>query len=243
MLTTRKGLAALLALVFVVNIVETATEDWLKKTYGLGAERAYDLSYASHQAELGFSFELHDATNLIAAYGYSLSYFFIYPLLGVGLAVALARRRHIRSFRVYMLGLAIDYVLSLPFFLFFPVLERWAYPRSGAMLLSDKVTEALIEAFRPMSGLDNCYPSFHTSMTVVMIAVCFLYKVRFRVTALLLGTTIILATYALGIHWIPDIISGIGVALASVALAVRLNRVLERREKSAAGGLQQPAWA
>ncbi len=243
MLTTRAGLTVLIVLVFAANLVETWAEDRLKETYGLGAERAYDLSYASHQAELGFSFELHDATNLIAAYGYSLSYFGIYPILGIGLAVALARRRQIGAFRVYILGLAIDYVLSLPFFLFFPVLERWAYPRSGAMLLSDKVTEALIEAFRPMSGLDNCYPSFHTSMTVVMIAVCFLYKVRFRVTALLLGTTIILATYALGIHWIPDIIAGIGVALVSVALAARVNRKLEEREADATGARFQPASA
>ncbi|MFQ5348844.1 MAG: phosphatase PAP2 family protein [Thermoanaerobaculia bacterium] len=243
MLRTRAGLTVLLGLIFIANIVETAAEDRLKETYGLGTERAYDLSYASHRAELGFSFELHDTTNLIAAYGYSLSYFFVYPIIGVALAIALGRWRRIEAFRVYMLGLAIDYLLSLPFFLFFPVLERWAYPRSGAMLLSDKVTETLIEAFRPMSGLDNCYPSFHTSMTVVMIAVCFLYKVRFRVTVLLLGMTIILATYALGIHWIPDIIAGIGVALVSVAWAVRLNRKLEAQEDGTADGRFQPVAA
>ena len=241
MLMNRVGLAMLIGLVFVANIVETATEDWLKKTRGLGAERAYDLSYASHQLE--HSFEFHDATNLVAAYGYSLSYFFIYPILGVAVAIALARRPRIRGYRVYMLALSIDYLLSLPFFLFWPVLERWAYPRSGAMLLSDKVTEALIEAFRPMSGLDNCYPSFHTSMTVVMVAVCFLYKVRFRVTSLLLGTTIVLATYALGIHWVPDIIAGIGVALASVALAVRVDRALEARQAGPTAGWQRPAPA
>ena len=243
MLTSRIGLWVLISLVTVANLVETATEDWLRKTYGLGAELGYALSFASHQAEFGLSFELHDATNPVAAYGYSLSYFFIYPILGIALAVALARRRQINGFRVYIVSLTIDYLLSLPFFLFFPVLERWAYPRSGAMLLSDKVTEALIEAFRPMSGLDNCYPSFHTSMTVVMVAVCFLYKVRYRYTALLLGTTIILATFALGIHWIPDVIAGIGVALVSVALAVRVDRAIEQREARAAGGWKRSSPA
>ena len=243
MLSTRFGLTVLISLVFVANIVETASEDWLKKTYGLGAELAYDLSYASYRAELGFSFEYHDATNLIAAYGYSLSYFGVYPLLCIGVAVALARRPKLRAYRLYIVALTIDYLISLPFFLFFPVLERWAYPRSGAMLLSDKVTEALIEAIRPMSGLDNCYPSFHTSMTVVAIAVCFLFRLRYRITALLLGTTIILATYALGIHWIPDIIAGVGAALASVALAVRLDRALDRRERAAESGPRRAAFA
>lgn len=243
MLSSRVGLTVLISIVFVVNIVETVTEDWLKRAYGLGAQLAYDLSYASYRAEFGFSFEYHDVTNLIAAYGYSLSYFGIYPVLCVGVAIALARRRQIRAYRVYILALTIDYLISLPFFLFFPVLERWAYPRSGAMLLSDKVTEALIEAIRPMSGLDNCYPSFHTSMTVVAIAVCFLYRLRFRVTCLLLGSTIILATYALGIHWIPDIIAGVGAALAGVALALRLDNWLARRERAAERGPGQAAFA
>ena len=242
MLKTQLGLTILLVLVFVVNVVETGAEEWVRETHGIGVELGYALSYASHKAEFGSSFEFHDATNPIAAYGYSLSYFFVYPIIGLALAVALARRRKIVGYRVYAVALSIDYLLSLPFFLFFPVLERWAYPRSGAMLLSDKVAEELIEAFRPMSGLDNCYPSFHTSMTVVMIAVCYLHRVRFRGTVLALGATVILATYALGIHWIPDIIAGIGVALLSVAAAVRVDRWLERRE-SAASPQPEPATA
>jgi len=43
--------------------------------------------------------------------------------------------------------------------------ERWAYPESHAVLLSDLWSTRLIETIRPISGLDNCFPSFHISGT------------------------------------------------------------------------------
>ena len=36
-------------------------------------------------------------------------------------------------------------LVSLPFFIFFPVPERWSSPGTEAMLLSDKVSDKLIE--------------------------------------------------------------------------------------------------
>jgi len=35
--------------------------------------------------------------------------------------------------------------------------ERWAYPESHAVLLSDLWSTRLIETIRPISGLDNCF--------------------------------------------------------------------------------------
>ena len=70
--------------------------------------------------------------------------FILFPVLAIGVLIALARRREIAPFRVICLATAIDYVISLPWFLFFPVPERWAYPESDAVLLSDQWTSALI---------------------------------------------------------------------------------------------------
>ena len=38
-----------------------------------------------------------------------------------------------------------------------------------------------------MSGLDNCFPSFHVSMTTVVILTCYLFRVRLRLSVLALG--------------------------------------------------------
>ncbi|MEJ2582293.1 MAG: phosphatase PAP2 family protein, partial [Acidobacteriota bacterium] len=116
-----------------------------------------------------------------------------------------------------------DYLVSLPFFLFFPVPEKWAYPESGAVLLSDLWAPGLIEFFRPISGLDNCFPSFHVSLTVVTVIMAFAYRLRYRWAALWLGVLITLSTSVLGIHWMTDIAAGLAAGVLAFGVARLIN--------------------
>ena len=234
MMATRISLVGLLVIVFLANFVETAAEDWVRDNLELGRqveEMGNSFAIASHSLEGNFSFEHHDAISKISVYGYSLSYFFLLPILGLAVGIALARRSDIQAFRVFSLALAFNYLLSLPFFLFMPVPERWYYSGSDAMLLSDLWNTNLIEWLRPISGLDNSFPSTHVSFTVIIILVCFLFGVRMRYSMSALGLTIILSTYVLGIHWIADMIAGIGIAILSVALAHRYSLSLDEKVK------------
>ena len=210
----------------MANLVETWIETWLRDSAGVGRELGYQIAAAFHALEGWLSFEHHDATSSVAVYGYSISYFFLSPLLGLGVAWALARRRDISPFRVFCLAVAVAYAVSLPFFLFLPVPERWAYPLSEAVLLSDQWTSKLIEAIRPISGLDNCFPSFHVSLTVITVLAAYLFAVRLRTVVLALGATVVLSTFVLGIHWIPDMAAGLAVGVLSVAVAWRLDQRL-----------------
>lgn len=208
--------------VFAANYLETLTETLVKGDSGVIPELGYRLAHAFQRMEGGLTFAFHEASNGIAVYGYSLVYFFLFPLLGLGLGIAFTLRRDDAPLRVLSRALAIDYAVSLPFFVLFPVPERWTVPGSGAMLLSDRWSSSLIETLRPISGLDNCFPSFHVSMTVVVVALAFVAGVRWRVTLAVLGATIVLSTFGLGIHWLPDIVAGGAVGVLSVALALRL---------------------
>lgn len=208
-----------LVLVFVVNLGETALEGrWSSAV----SSRGLEFASALHWLEGGSTFDNHDLASAVSVYGYSVAYFVLFPVLVVAVAWALARRSDPRAFRTYAFALAADYAISLPFFLLLPVPERWAYPDAGAILLSDLWDSRLIEAFRPMSALDNCFPSFHTSMTVVLVLCGSLHRLSFRVTAVPLGAMVVLSTYSLGVHWVGDAIAGIGVGLVSVAVACRL---------------------
>jgi len=235
MIQSKRALIGLLALVFVINYLETTIETWLKGKYQLGARLAAGFTLAAQQFERNYSFEGHDLTNIIAVYGYSIAYYFVFPLMCLSVAWALAARSDIKPFRVLTFAVAIDYLISLPFFLFFPVMERWTNAESGAMLLSDLVSSRLIEYVRPLSGLDNCFPSSHTSITVVVVLVCFLFQVRFRTPVLALGIAVIISTFVLGIHWLPDVIAGAAVGGLSVALAQRLEGLSSKANLT-------PAW-
>lgn len=224
MIQSKRTLWGLLAVVFVVNWLETWIETSLKNRYQLGERLAAGFTLAAQQFERNYSFSGHDLTNLLAVYGYSIAYYFIFPIMCLAVAWTLAARSDIRPFRVLTFAVLIDYLISLPFFLFFPVMERWTNAESGAMLLSDRWSSKLIEYVRPLSGLDNCFPSSHTSITVVVVLVCFLFNVRFRTPVLVLGITVVISTFVLGIHWLPDMIAGVAVGGLSVALAMRLER-------------------
>lgn len=224
MIQSKRTLWFLLAIVFVVNFLETTVETWLTQKYQLGARWAAGFTLAAQQFERHYSFEGHDLIQLFAVYAYSIAYYFIFPAMCISVAWALAARRDIKPFRVLTVAMVIDYLISLPFFLFFPVMERWTNAESGAMLLSDRWSSRLIEYVRPISGLDNCFPSSHTSITVLVVLTCFVFEVRFRTPVLALGIAVIISTFVLGIHWLPDVIAGAAVGGLSVALALRLER-------------------
>src|SRR5207342_593159 len=219
---TKPGLLALLLIVFLANYGET----WLETASAartLVSSADYRGAYAVQRLEPEFlNFEFQDQTAPWAIYAYSVSYFILFPAIALALIVALARRRELAPLRVLCLAVAADYLVSLPCFLLFPVPERWAYPESNAMLLSDLWTSNLIAAIRPISALNNCFPSTHVSLTVIIVAVCWLFHVRLRATVTVLGATVVLATFVLGIHWLADIIAGFIVGILSVAIAWRL---------------------
>ena len=225
MFRTKASLVFLLVLVFAVNYVETAA-DTRTRTNPV-PERGYQMATEMHRLERNLTFQHHDATNRVAIWGYSAVYFFVFPALGLAVALALALREELAPFRVFCLAVATDYAVSLSCFLLAPVPERWAFPGSGAILLSDQWSSKLIEAFRPVSGLNNCFPSFHVSLSVILILVCFVFRVRLRTVVLCLGLAITLSTFVLGIHWLPDIAAGILVGSLSVVLALHLTDTSE----------------
>jgi membrane-associated phospholipid phosphatase len=214
----------LLAGVFVINLLETTVEAALRNTHGIGRELGFQLARAAHWFEGGRTVEGWESAPTVVVYGYSIAYFFVFLALITLVGWALARRPNPIAFRVFALAIAINYVICLPFFLFFPVPERWAWPDSGAILLSDLWAPRLIEVFRPISGLDNCFPSFHVSLTTVVVTLAFVERLRFRWASLWLGLLVVLSTAVLGIHWLTDIVAGFATGVLAVTIALRLDR-------------------
>jgi membrane-associated phospholipid phosphatase len=196
----------------------------LRDRYGVGRELGFQLARAAHSLEGSSTTEAYDTASPVVVYGYSIAYFFIMFLLVTITGWALARIRDREPFRIFALAVTADYLVSLPFFLFFPVPEKWAYPESGAVLLSDLWAPGLIEFFRPISGLDNCFPSFHVSLTVLTVIMAFAYRLRYRWAALWLGVLITLSTSVLGIHWMTDIAAGLAAGVLAFGIARLINR-------------------
>lgn len=213
---------AILVAVFATNYVETAIEDRLLPFQEESAQAAYTL-----QAMEGSDFFAnHELSSAVSVYGYSVAYFFLMVLLALGIVLGLILREDGWEYRWLSLAIGIDYLISLPFFLFFPVPERWTHAETGAILLSDRWSSALIETLRPISGLDNCFPSTHTSFTVIIALIWYQANLPGKHLVLVFSAMIILSTFVLGIHWLPDIAAGLAVGVLSVQLARRLDKAL-----------------
>lgn len=223
-LNTKLGLTLILIGLFAFNYVETHLENTLKSAEIF--ERGYKIAEALHGLERNFSLDYHELINYWVVAGYSFSYFILFPVMLLGAAIAFARRASISPYRVFTLAIAINYTLSLPFFIYFPVPERWAFPDANAVLLTDMLTVKLIEAIRPISGLDNCFPSIHVSFTIIIIYACRHFKARFSRSVNYLGMTILLSTLILGIHWMADVLAGLAMGALSVSLAIILDHNL-----------------
>jgi len=234
---TRTGAALLLAGVALLNWMETTLETVVNETTGISVGLRQELARSMQWLEGGLSFERHDLTSVVAVYGYSAAYFFVMPLLVLVALAASARRRDPGAFRVVSFALVFDYAISLPLYLFYPVPERWAFAEADAILLSDLWSSRLIESLRPISALDNCLPSFHVSATVIVVLAAFLFQARFRTFTVPLGLAVIASTFALGIHWLPDIVAGVAVGVLSLGLAMRLDAHLAEAQARSVGGL------
>ncbi|MCA9482993.1 MAG: TIR domain-containing protein [Nitrospina sp.] len=231
-LRTKTGLSLLLVFLFIFNFAETQIEETLKSqdTFSKG----YKIAQAFDQIEGSIRFNHQAQPSLQAIGGFSVSYFLLFPLLLLGTAVALAMKKRVGPFRVFTLTLTFNYFLSLPFFLFFPVPERWAYPASSATLMSDLLSTRYIELIRPISGLDNCFPSVHVSFSMIVLLTAYKFRFRFRHSIACLAMTVVLSTLVLGIHWLPDVAMGGIMAFLAFGLAsVVDNRYRDKEEPEA----------
>jgi membrane-associated phospholipid phosphatase len=61
------------------------------------------------------------------------------------------------------------------------------------------------------------------------VVCAFLFRVRHRWTGAFIGSTVILATFVLGIHWTMDLVAGAAAGVLSVVLALRANARIEGR--------------
>jgi membrane-associated phospholipid phosphatase len=129
-------------------------------------------------------------------------------------------RRNISVLIAYIM----NYALVLPFYIFFPVRECHVFYKADLnsqiiRLGLDDCHPAIMAILRPMSGIDNSFPSFHTSLAVTMALFAWRSGRKFFAWTMgIIAVSIILSTLYLGFHWLLDVAGGI--VLGTVAYLI-----------------------
>lgn len=132
-----------------------------------------------------------------------------------------ASRSDPRLFRAFCAALLVNYAVALPMYWFVPVNEVWyANPRVHLLLLDAFPT--FERDYRGLSGLNNCLPSLHTSISVTMALLASRSGIRrWTVFAWANAAAIIFSIFYLGIHWFTDMAAGLLLAWLSAFLGLK----------------------
>jgi len=121
-------------------------------------------------------------------------------------------------------AIMINYLVAIPFYLFFPVNEVWSYAPNVHFLMLD-VFPSFETEYRALSGLNNCFPSLHTSIsvTIAILAVRSGNK-KWAVLTCTMALAIIFSIFYLGIHWLIDMCGGIMLAIFASTIGIKLSQ-------------------
>jgi membrane-associated phospholipid phosphatase len=196
--------------VFLLSSVQTHFDGTLTRFLG------YDLTAWVHRIEGDRAAAIQSMASPALTYLLVFFYIVMFPVMVAAPMLLAASLENAAAFRAMARGLLINYAVCLPFYLLFPVKEMWAGNPERVRLLVDQVSPAIMEAYRATSALDNCFPSFHTSLSVTFALLALrLKRARFAAAMAVSAAAIVFSTLYLGIHWLTD--AAAGAVLGAVA--------------------------
>ncbi|MHA0858369.1 phosphatase PAP2 family protein [Paenibacillus sp. CMAA1364] len=151
-------------------------------------------------------------------------------LLIASIGVYLMDRNKVFVYATFF-AIMINYAVAIPFYIFVPVNEAWSYPPSGVVFHMLDVFPSFEEEYRPLSGLNNCFPSLHTSISVT---ICYLGfrsgNVRWKFITGISSVIIVFSIFYLGIHWVIDMIAGSMLGITASTLAIYWAKLMVKKE-------------
>ncbi|MFC1708329.1 phosphatase PAP2 family protein [Planctomycetota bacterium] len=226
--TTRAGRLGLFAILAtgVLNYVQNLVDPWFTEL-SQGLHGVEDFAIYLYQLEGGFTSYLQAFAPLSLVGFFAYVYISVYPALYVSALLGLFQLGCYGLVRVGAAALVINYVLALPFFLFVSVRETW-YSTAGtgllkARLLLTDLSPDLEPIFRTERGIENNFPSLHTSVAVTAALLAWRSgNRRFSAVCGITAGLIAFSTLYLGFHWASDMVAGMVHALMCTALATRI---------------------
>ncbi|MDP5272765.1 phosphatase PAP2 family protein [Chengkuizengella axinellae] len=128
-----------------------------------------------------------------------------------------------KLFYTFCYAIMLNYGIAIPFYLFFPINEVWAHEPAGVSFLMLDVFPTFETEYRALSGLNNCFPSLHTSISVTLSLIALKSSnMKWKRIVLISAAIIIFSIFYLGIHWVIDMIGGVLLAVFAVYAAQRI---------------------
>ena len=122
--------------------------------------------------------------------------------------------------KTFAYGLLLIYIIALPFYLFLPIKNVYTYYNVSSAL--ETVIPSVERFFYSTTTHNNCLPSLHTAMTIlVAYSVSLTGNKKLTYFAYFTMISVIISVIYLSIHWILDVISGALIAIGVILIIKR----------------------
>ncbi len=219
MLTSRKYLLHFLAMVAILlfNKIELSIEqqmdynaDFTASIFGMEGNMVRWIQQTFEQPWL---------TSVLAYF-----YVVVFTAMLITSLLLYTTQKHSKLYYALCYAIMLNYMIAIPFYLFFPVMEVWAFKPSQVDFLMLQAFPTFETEYRSLSGLDNCFPSLHTSISVTLAIMALRSNNRFwRIFVPISSGIIIFSIFYLGIHWVTDMIGGVMLGIFASTVAIMLS--------------------
>jgi len=217
-------LSAVLA-ILILNKYELHLENWIGVTYDLTA--ALSGWEGAWQASLQSAVESDVLTAICAVF-----YLVLFQATMIASVGIYTYKRDLKLYYAFCIALMLNYLLAVPFYVFVPVNEAW-YAHSQIRFLMLDAFPAFEQEYRALSGLNNCFPSLHTSLSVTLALLAGKSGIRrWAVFAWINAGVIVFSIFYLGIHWFTDMAAGVLLAILCSYIGLRAGAWAESRSFS-----------
>jgi len=224
LIQSRKYLLFFIAVlaILLLNKYELNLENWINVTYDLtpaltGWEGAW---------QVGLQQSLQSETLIAICAIFYVVLFQATMIASVGIYTY---RKNMKLYYALCIAILLNYVVAVPFYLFVPVFEAW-YVDPQIQFLMLNVFPTFEQHYRSLSGLNNCFPSLHTSLSVTLALLASQSGIRrWAAFAWINAIVIVFAIFYLGIHWFTDMVGGVALAAFAAYAGLKIGAWAESR--------------
>lgn len=239
MIFNRKYMLHFVAVILILfcNKLELRVESTLTQSYDFAT------FFQSIEGNFVSTFQ-HTFENKYLTIFLSFMYVVVFQaLLIASIAIYTNRSKDRMMFYAICYAIMINYLVAIPFYLFLPVNEVWLHDPQHVRFLMLDVFPDFENQYRALSGVDNCFPSLHTSISVTLAILAVRSGIkRWAWFCSICACIIIFAIFYLGIHWLIDMCGGLVLATIASTVGMKLSRLTlaqrSRRGRSATNPAQ-----
>jgi membrane-associated phospholipid phosphatase len=209
----------IIGVIVIIHLIEVNFFDTITTNY-IGVDFAYLIN--SIEGDIVYNFS--NLWNFFLIYFSVVIYILIYPFTLWFSPFYYLIKNNRKSIANLTYGFAIIYFFALPFYLFFPVTNVYKFYNLSSNL--NLVIPHIENFFYVTTTQNNCFPSLHVAMSIIIAWSSLTMKNRlYSYFLTFIMIFVIFSVVYLTIHWLLDIISGVLIAILTILILKYLIKV------------------